>query len=229
MDCVDYAMLAQDAYEDEETLRMVTQADWTRVWRTSDMTTGFACSLYRYKRTGNHVLSFRGTNPTQWGDLVADIGIGVRQLTPQFVLALASYGTAAVQAGDDSHIIGLCGHSLGGALAKFVGAHQGKLAYSFNGPGVAGMGGVTRQTDHGDIRNVNAAGDVVSKYGATLGRTVSVSVSSMNYVPDCIEGVVAASAGLLAAGNYLLSQHSISNLRYALETLKPDQRPFAGS
>ena len=227
MDCVDYAMLAEDAYSEEETLQMIARAGWTRIWRTSERATGFACALYRKGETPDHVLAYRGTNPTEFGDLVADIGIGLRRLTPQFVLALSSFGTAAFHAGGDQKIVGVCGHSLGGALAKFVGARNGKLTYSFNGPGIAGMGGVTRETDTGDIRNVNARGDAVSKYGARLGRTETVSISSMGLLPDSLEGFTAGLGGVVGVGAYLLSQHSISNLRAKLQTLPAHRRPFA--
>ena len=71
-----------------------------------------------------------------------------------------------------------------------------------------------------------AAGDVVSKYGARLGRTETVPVSSMRFVPDRMEGGVAAAAGLIGLGAYLLSQHSITNLRKKLASLQASERPF---
>ena len=226
MDCVDYAMLAEDAYENGESLRIVARSRLSRIWRTADPTTGFACALYRREASRDCFLAYRGTSPTDWGDIVTDIGIGLRRLSPQFVQAMGSFGTASFHAGGDQHILGVCGHSLGGALAKFVAASRGKLCYSFNGPGISGMGGTTRQTDRGDIRNINAAGDVVSKYGARLGRTETVPVSSMRFVPDRMEGGVAAAAGLIGLGAYLLSQHSITNLRKKLASLQASERPF---
>ena len=227
MDCVDFAILAEDAYMDgnQASIREVRRYGWRRVWQFSNAKTGFACSLYQHGSSGQFILAYRGSD--DFGDLMTDLAIGVRWATRQFQQAMNAHVTAKRKAGGGANLVGVCGHSLGGALAKFVAAKNGLLAYSFNGPGVSGMGGVDRANDQGDIRNINAVNDIVSKYGANLGRTKTVTVSSMNWVPDWMELGVSSLGGVLGVGNYLLSQHSITNLRRKLQSMRPNRRPFA--
>ena len=226
MDCVDYAVLAEDVYRPSLT-EPAAEAGWQRIWSTAERATGFFCALYHSQTAQAHVVAYRGTETAQRGDLLANAGIALRRLTPQFVLALGAFEAASQQAGATKRIAGVCGHSLGGALAAFVGARRGLLAYAFNAPGIVGIGGVSRQTDRGDIRNVNAAGDLISKWGRHLGRTVAVPVASIRFVPATLQQAVAATGGLPGLGAYLLSQHSMTNLRRKLASLPAHQRPFA--
>ena len=226
MDCVDYAILAEDVYRPSLT-ELAAEAGWQRIWSTAERATGFFCALYHSRAAQTHVVAYRGTETAQWGDLLTNAGIALRRLTPQFVLALGAIEAASHRADGRQQIAGVCGHSLGGALAAYVGARRGMLAYAFNAPGIVGIGGVSRETDRGDIRNVIAAGDLIGKWGRHLGRTVTVPVSSIRFVPGALQQAVAATGGLAGIGAYLLSQHSMTNLRRKLAALPAHQRPFA--
>ncbi|MCA8909641.1 MAG: DUF2974 domain-containing protein [Rhodospirillaceae bacterium] len=228
MDCADYALLAEAAYDTKRVRAPLEAAGWVRDWQKVDRRSGFACALYRHEAGGERVLAFRGTRPDTWGALVADIAIGLRRLTPQFTLALAAYGEAAIEVGGEEAIVGVCGHSLGGALAQYVGVHYDKLVYAFNAPGIGGIDGITAETAAGDIRNINASGDVVGRYGKRLGRTVALPVPSLRPLPVRAQGPAAVAGGWLVLTAYLVAQHSITGLRKHLQRLPAHLRPFAG-
>ncbi|MCB9959368.1 MAG: DUF2974 domain-containing protein [Rhodospirillaceae bacterium] len=227
MDCADYALLAEAAYDAKRVRAPLEAAGWVRDWQKVDRRSGFACALYRHTEGGERVLAFRGTRADTWGALVADIGIGLRRMTPQFTMALAAYGEAAILVGGDEAIVGVCGHSLGGALAQYVGVHYDKLVYSFNAPGIGGIDGIAAETAAGDIRNVNSAGDVVGRYGKRLGRTVTIPVQALRPLPVRAQGPAAVAGGWLVLTAYLVAQHSITGLRKRLQSLPAHLRPFA--
>lgn len=86
----------------------------------------------RYSRDGDsRVLAFRGTNPTDIGDLFDDGLIATNRAPVQALQALVTAAGAGLRSGDY-----LTGHSLGGALALITAAHMGLPAVSFNAPGV---------------------------------------------------------------------------------------------
>ncbi|NNG05985.1 MAG: hypothetical protein HKM95_18035 [Inquilinus sp.] len=219
-DVLDYAKLASHVYDDGSAATH-SLAGWQRRFDHANTASGFYAAVYARPNAHEFVLAFRGTNPGEMGDLIADYGIVKKRLTQQFADAVNAYhsyrryltdrcGPAAV----------ITGHSLGGALAKFVGAVYGHTVHAFNAPGIDGLGGMTSRRSTGDLRNVNAMFDPVSRFGDTMGRTERIMVNSIPLVPDAIEP-------LFAGVPYLLSQHSMDNLVDALARLSPSRRPFA--
>ena len=125
---------------------------------------GFAAVAYRNPVTGETIIAFRGTEPTDVLDLAADVGIGAEALLPDSPLgrvgpfagpALALIaGRRALESqirGADAFTervrkkaserrppgeVSLTGHSLGGGLAQFEAARTGLPAHTFNAPGM---------------------------------------------------------------------------------------------
>lgn len=104
-------------------------------YRLVDHLSGDEHVVYRNDNDRHTVISYRGTDPTKIGDLVADahIATGYEGLSPRFRRALETYNKVSNQMKGDNFT--LTGHSLGGALANWVSDQTGTHATTFN-PGV---------------------------------------------------------------------------------------------
>lgn len=208
---VDYARLSEDVYCKRSKL---TEGPWSRFEGTDGKySDGFYAAIYINRETNERVVAYRGTEVTDWADLVADVNIVKGSMHKQFNFA-SDYLSL------NQEIDTVIGHSLGGALAKYIAAKKGLTAYAFNAPGIKGIGGLANAHANTEIFNINATFDPVSKVGDAFGSTEHYHVGSIPLVPDTLEPVVIGAvtintgglAGRLALPYYLLGQHSISNL-----------------
>ncbi|HEX8568368.1 MAG TPA: hypothetical protein VF699_00365 [Caulobacteraceae bacterium] len=105
---------------------------WTQVdAKTAPPRSGLQAATYT--QGSETVIAFRGTVPSQSGDLQADAMLGLGMNCEYFAEAEAY---ASAHAGDPSKTT-LCGHSLGGAITQIVGNRQSIKFATFNAPGVA--------------------------------------------------------------------------------------------
>lgn len=118
------------------------------------------------KQTGRAVIAFRGTNTSNFSDLMTDVGIafGVQGLTSRFQEAVKVTQQASKKYGRQH--VETTGHSLGGSQAMYCSKVTGVHSYSFNpGEGVdlsAGFGAVSQvlnrlvgNTEHGLMNKEN--------------------------------------------------------------------------
>ncbi|PJJ59371.1 type VI secretion system tube protein TssD [Hymenobacter chitinivorans] len=149
---VERARLSQHAYQftttaDPSGLLLPTFTEevpegWQALQVWDDKQTGFAAALYDsdFEQPNRKVLAFRGTNPTEWGDIKADLtqalGIPTKQYDQAIQLAQnlkQQYGGLDIvqDAGLD-----MTGHSLGGGLAAAASTVTGAKGYTFNAAGL---------------------------------------------------------------------------------------------
>jgi len=213
---LELAVISEDIYHDKSKLGGVWKRKTGTIFKESS---GFFWGEYVNEQTKKKVVAFRGTEPSDWSDIVADVHIVLKKSNIQFIKALqqgSAYGSNAVYTG----------HSLGGALAKFVAASLGYQAIAFNAPGIKGLNNLTAMHKNAKIHNINAVFDPVSKYGDGFGTVETVHVGSIPLIPDTAEPIavgasVFATRGLAATavgGYYLVGQHSISNLVVELQS-----------
>lgn len=93
----------------------------------SDLASGFEAGVYRYQ--GKVVLAFAGTDPSQRGDVAADLMLGSGIIQNQLVQAAKLYQQVKSLYGDD---VVFTGHSLGGGLAALMGVFFNKNAITFD-------------------------------------------------------------------------------------------------
>ena len=86
-----------------------------------------------YTKGSETVIAFRGTVPSQAGDLQADAVLGLGMNSAYFAEA-EEYAAAHITDKDKTT---LCGHSLGGAITQIVGNRQMIKFATYNAPGVA--------------------------------------------------------------------------------------------
>jgi len=151
------ARLSNQAYEHAKGNKLETIGNYSLLDAAS--TDNYV--VYRNNHTNHTVLSFRGTDPSLSGDLVADahIAMGTQKLSKRFKASEDAYKRLRQQVGNGE--ITLTGHSLGGALANHVSKAFGQHATTFN-PG-AGAGDVfSMGTKHGTRRIIRTKQDIVS-------------------------------------------------------------------
>jgi filamentous hemagglutinin family protein len=131
-----YAELAAAAYNPTTTTPgwSLLLADDQRGW------SGFGASAHYNRAENKVVISFRGTGLSQLGDLLSDAGVltGLSITQDQFMQATSFYNDVFSMLGGsfNNPTIVITGHSLGGALAQYVGATTGKETYAFNSAAV---------------------------------------------------------------------------------------------
>lgn len=96
--------------------------------------TGFHAELYFNEATGSYTLAFQGSNDFQdWVRNNIPNGLGLN--TPQLTFIRERFA-AAVNSIDPDVEVNIVGHSLGGALAGYLGLLTGKETYTFNAEGL---------------------------------------------------------------------------------------------
>ena len=98
------------------------------------------------------VISFRGTEPTDKGDIINDGQMGLNRLPSQYVDAHNFY--LQVKSNFPNKKIVFTGHSLGGALAQLMGAETGNETVTFNAYGAGDL-----------IQKDNVKGTNIRNYG----------------------------------------------------------------
>lgn len=96
---------------------------------------GLFARVYGNKNYAYRILAIRGTEPTSTGDLVADIRYFMNIEIKQFEALKNVYQILEVSI-KDRPIQFVCGHSLGGILAKLLSPISKQDTCAFNSPGV---------------------------------------------------------------------------------------------
>lgn len=194
--------------------------------RASDMTSWSAFQGCLFSRAGTGggtdiVATFAGTNPSQPGDIAADVGFG--GVTPLTIPLLGPVLTAAGQIFLADQVRGaltivrmaqqravgandkvyVTGHSLGGGLAQIVAALGGTPAVCFSAPAVTAVAGVglaqaIRRTPIVCIKVDNDPINATAAVGQWLGKVVRLRTSRTGGAAHSITGTVADLAGPLA-------------------------------
>jgi hypothetical protein len=167
----DYALLAQDAYNDPkfDKRTILDGVEYQAFDRMNDPRNGFQATAYERVDTGEIVIAYRGTEfkrePIQDGGV--DAGMVLAGVNAQTGDSEAFTERVLAKAKEKSELYGnpvavtVTGHSLGGTLAEINASRYGLHGETFNAYGAAGLNqgipaGGTQVIDH--VR----AGDVVS-------------------------------------------------------------------
>jgi Ca2+-binding RTX toxin-like protein len=170
----------------------VPPTGWEKL-ETSDKsnlsTNGYYGVAYQNSVTKEIVIVHRGTEPTDFWDLIADLMIGRYKIPAQFTNALKFANRIQEQyANDPSNpvIISQSGHSLGGYLAQLVTVAMGSQeGFVVNAPGAKEVLGLLEtemkvaagtytsaaamESYKDRITSFNSTGDIVSKVGTQIG------------------------------------------------------------
>lgn len=132
----DYAWLAKSAYEGGK-----NESSIPSHYKVDAQLSNRNRTVFFDESTGEAVVSYRGTNPKNFGDLGTDlaIAVGAQGKTSRFKNAEAVAKQAVAKYGKE-HVT-LTGHSLGGTQALYVGNKLDLKAKAFNpGKGFDGLG-----------------------------------------------------------------------------------------
>ena len=185
---------------------------------------GFAAVAYQWD--GQVIISFRGTEPSTFSNILADGSFltgaanGMMALYVADAVAFLSSVMESVNASTGSYSITLTGHSLGGAVAELVGSDTGFRTVTFNAPGNQNF-----LTDT-DIQ------DSLSQVGPSQGSGLTPADPITSYrLPNDLASVIGdhpagaqieniADTSLSDTG--AISEHLIDNVISALLTLRPN-------
>ena len=150
---IDFAQLALDCYNSSDDNDIRTKEfkklwyrvdQWPRIddWKLHDVSgsdadakTGFYAAFYLNNVTSTGVIAIRGTASLLDG--IADINYVLDKLTKQYDEALTfvkMIQTSFIWSGVKNKYV--CGHSLGGIVAKMIAPRTGLNTVAFNSPGV---------------------------------------------------------------------------------------------
>ena len=209
----EFAQLSLRVYEAKPTH---PAGGWYRLMQ-QELPSGFFAATFYKQSTKEYVVAFRGTEPTDTGDLTADLDIARKTLPRQYheAIAFASDSISKLKVRD----FAITGHSLGGALATIVGAGTGKTTVAFNGPGMKKALAKSRlkldRTDN--IYNYRSSHDPVSRHGQLVGKTFSLATGKppKSYYWLGAPGTIYTVA---KQGHFYYQQHSIENLAAAVSS-----------
>ncbi|UKK48435.1 hypothetical protein L6475_00260 [Prevotella sp. E9-3] len=135
MSKTNYAMIQSKWLKEDDPIRQLAEAI-----ETCNKQTGFHAVLYHNNLTNEYAIGFEGSamniSADAWNDWAfnnATQAAGV--IGPQFILA-NTIANAINQLPPETKI-NITGHSLGGALATYVGLSTGKPTYTFNSEGLS--------------------------------------------------------------------------------------------
>ena len=206
-----------------------TPFGWTQLnitgYPNSNLSTGFYAAAYQNEATGEIIIAYSGTQPTDTGDLAALAQIAAGQVPDQYNDAASFYNAVRAQYGADANIT-LTGHSLGGSLASLVAASfttpdsvlQANVFNAVGAKGVLTNLGLDSNATYANIHNYNAVFDPASNLPLNqIGSIQTAYVSSFALVPDWMEQLVVQVApnALLRTALQLyfyIDQHDIDNL-----------------
>ncbi|UOQ55571.1 type VI secretion system tube protein TssD [Hymenobacter cellulosivorans] len=165
---------------------------WAALQVWDDKKTGFAAALYdsNFEQPNRKVLAFRGTNPTEWGDIKADLTQALGIPTKQYDQAIEvardlkeKYG-AGLDIVQDAGL-DMTGHSLGGGLAAAASVVTGSKGYTFNAAGLHSRSvkpfGITKEamkTKGGLIDNVYSNRDPLNGLQNHMGGLIPKSLGT---------------------------------------------------
>lgn len=131
-----YAMLSNAAYYPGKAAELVKASGYL----VDDELSNRNRTTFYHPETKKAVVAFRGTNPRDPSDLLADylIARGQTGVSTRFKTSATTVRKANKKYGNDN--VSVTGHSLGGSQALDINRKLGNKAYAFN-PG-AGVGGV---------------------------------------------------------------------------------------
>lgn len=184
---------------------------------------------------GNYIVSFRGTEFNLFSaDITSDFEMALGKETDQmkdalaYVIKLQNYGYTS----EDKSIIippltktnsTITGHSLGGALAQYIGYETGFETYTFNGFGMkknelASGKPFSVEKDTSNIHNFYLGVDPVSTFASEIGGYAGGVVyekikKTMGYLPDSVlnqlQKALVNTVGLISAAtiNSILNEH----------------------
>lgn len=209
----EFAQLSLRVYEPKPTH---PAGGWYRLMQ-QELPSGFFAATFYKQSTKEYVVAFRGTEPTDTGDLTADLDIARKTLPRQYheAIAFASDSISKLKVRNFS----ITGHSLGGALATIVGAGTGKTTVAFNGPGMKKALAKSRlrldRTEN--IYNFRSSHDPVSRHGQLVGKTFSLATGKppRSYYWLGTPGTIYTVA---KKGHFYYQQHSIENLAAAVSS-----------
>jgi hypothetical protein len=198
---------------------------------------GLQCRAYCRTRGNEAIIAFKGTKPSMGSDLRADAGI-VFYVEPQQMKDAVTLTRAWIPALERQQLrVTLTGHSLGGAIAQYVGAQSGKRFVTFNAPGMLAntQGLCASPFRHQNLRmgvNYIMLGDAIGNFGRHLGDTVRLNRTGLAKVAlASVFAVATAGAGAVVAAATSLSQHGIGNFTAYLDAddpkFPPDADPLA--
>ncbi|RYE43279.1 MAG: DUF2974 domain-containing protein [Hyphomicrobiales bacterium] len=174
----DYALLAQDSYNDRDLKKSVLLGDVVyRIFNHADNPrTGFQATAYQRIDTGEVVIAYRGTEFEReaLSDGGVDAGMALAGVNAQAADAQAFTQRVLAQAKADALKNGtplsvtVTGHSLGGTLAELEAHKFGLKGETFNAYGAAGLLHGVPNGGHQVINHVRA-GDPVSAASAHFG------------------------------------------------------------
>ncbi|TGE29446.1 type VI secretion system tube protein TssD [Hymenobacter metallicola] len=199
---VERAKLSQHAYQFTSTLdpsgvvlptfTEEVPEGWEALQVWDDKKTGFAAALYdsNFEQPNRKVLAFRGTNPTEWGDIKADLTQALGIPTKQYQQAIKVAQTLKQQYGAGLDIVqdaglDMTGHSLGGGLAAAASTVTGAKGYTFNAAGLHPNSvkpfGITKEAmraNQGIIDNVYSNRDPLNGLQNHLGGLIPKSIGT---------------------------------------------------
>ncbi|MEP3786037.1 MAG: Mbeg1-like protein [Paracoccaceae bacterium] len=178
---LDLGLIAQDAYS------MESGSSYNGYSHLSQSTSvnidsGFTANSYYNSENNTLVIAFAGTDPTQFGDLAADLMLAQNVAPSQAVEAL-NYAQAQIGAFDSQGItefdVVFTGHSLGGYLAQHVQLNmQSGSAVVYNSPGVPSSTTITEYADiayvYSDPSHWSAADAEIHTLGNYVGNEIYV-------------------------------------------------------
>jgi len=210
---IERAYLAQGAYKGAD----LNLEDWTKLSVYYHDESGFRAVLFGNMKTGKVILSFAGTNPTDFaGDWKNNVVQGVGLEAKQYELAIALAAMFKDKLGDRLELVG---HSLGGGLASAAALVSGIRATTFNPAGVH-LATVVR---HGTTRS--AAKDLIVVY-RVRGEALTTIENSKGPLGRLLPDSVGTTYSLFARVRDPVTLHGMGEVLYAmqqeiLEELRP--------